>query len=126
MRLFEQMSIIKLLYMPIRAITLNSNYLLWSSYKVVKIFSSQQSVLGTMFVSFKKFVASQTMRKWINKYSKLVISWSLAAWVQTPSGASRCFLEEETLHSLLSTGWFQKRIRKCVYKLIASYTIELK
>jgi hypothetical protein len=25
-----------------------------------------------------------------------------------------------------STGWFQERIRKCVYKLIASYTIELK
>ena len=36
----------------------------------------------------------------------LVILRSLVAWVQTLSGASRCFLEQETLHSLLSTGWF--------------------
>jgi hypothetical protein len=34
----------------------------------------------------------------------------IAAWVQTQSGASRCFLEQETLHKLLSTGWFKKQI----------------
>jgi hypothetical protein len=39
---------------------------------------------------------------------------------------SLCFLEQETLHTLLGTGWFQERLRQCVYKLIASYTIELK
>jgi hypothetical protein len=33
---------------------------------------------------------------------------------------------KETLNSLLSTGWFQEWIRKCVYKLIVSYTIKLK
>jgi hypothetical protein len=44
--------------------------------------------------------------------------------IDQASGASRCFLEQETLHSLNSTGWFQERIRKCVYKLIASYTIK--
>ena len=36
-------------------------------------------------------------------------------WVQTQSGPSRCFLEQETLHSLLSTGWFQERIQECFY-----------
>ena len=30
------------------------------------------------------------------------------------------------LYKLLSNGWFQERIRECVYKLQASYTIELK
>jgi hypothetical protein len=35
-------------------------------------------------------------------------------------------LEQEILHSLFSTGLFQERIRKCVYKLIASYTVKLK
>ena len=28
-----------------------------------------------------------------------------------PIKCSRCFLEQETLPSLLSTGWFQERIR---------------
>jgi hypothetical protein len=41
------------------------------------------------------------------------------------SGASP-FLEQKALHSLLITGWFQEQIRKCVYKLMASYTIKLK
>jgi hypothetical protein len=31
-----------------------------------------------------------------------------------------------SLLCLLSTGWFQEQIWKCVYKLIASYTIKLK
>ena len=32
----------------------------------------------------------------------------------------------KTLRSVLSTCWFQERIRECFYKLIALYTIELK
>jgi hypothetical protein len=46
--------------------------------------------------------------------------------LKTLSGASRCFLKKETLHSLLNTGWFQERIQECVYKLIASHTIKVK
>jgi hypothetical protein len=42
------------------------------------------------------------------------------------SGASRCFFEQETLHLLLSTGWFQERIREGFNKLIVSNTIKLK
>ena len=42
------------------------------------------------------------------------------------SWTNRCFLEQEILHSLLSTGWIQEQIRECFYKLTASYTIELK
>ena len=42
------------------------------------------------------------------------------------SGTSHCLLEQETLHWLLSTGWFQKRIHECLYKLRAFFTIELK
>jgi hypothetical protein len=34
----------------------------------------------------------------------------------------KLFPEQEDLHSLLSTGWFQEQILNCVYKLIASYT----
>ena len=41
------------------------------------------------------------------------------------SGASCCFLEQETLHTLLKSGWFQKQIPECFYKLTAFYTIKL-
>jgi hypothetical protein len=69
---------------------------------------------------------------------KIVIKWRHGRGVQTsnvmiasrmgsnPDRVSLCFLEKETLHLLLSTGWFQERIQKCVYKQIASYTIDLK
>jgi hypothetical protein len=40
--------------------------------------------------------------------------------------ASRCFLEQHTLHSLLSTDWFEEWIRKFIFTSIASYTIDLK
>jgi hypothetical protein len=50
----------------------------------------------------------------------------IAAWVQTLLGASRCYLQQENLHSLLSIGWFQERIRKCFNKLIASNTIKIR
>jgi len=35
------------------------------------------------------------------------LSWRL--WVPAPSEAPCCFLEQETLPLLLSTGWFQER-----------------
>ena len=57
---------------------------------------------------------------------RLVIQGSLATWIQTKSGASHCFLEQEILHLLLSTGWFQERIQECFYMLKAFFTIELK
>ena len=41
-----------------------------------------------------------SMVKWL--HVRLVIQGSLAAWVQTLSGTSRYFLEQETLHWLLS------------------------
>jgi hypothetical protein len=37
--------------------------------------------------------------------------------IKTPTGARRCFLEKETLHSLFSTGLIRERNRECVYKL---------
>ena len=37
------------------------------------------------------------------------------SWVRAPSKAPRCFLEQETLPLLLSTGWFQERIRACFH-----------
>ena len=44
------------------------------------------------------------------------IKESLAAWIRTQSGASRYFLQQETLHSLLNIGWFQEWIREfCVH-----------
>jgi hypothetical protein len=39
-------------------------------------------------------------------------------WVHTLSGASHCFLEQETLHSLLSTNWFQEQIHECLNVVI--------
>ena len=33
--------------------------------------------------------------------------------------ANHCYLEQKTLHSLLSTGWFREQIRECFYKLTA-------
>jgi hypothetical protein len=36
--------------------------------------------------------------------------------VQTTSGASCCSQKQETLHSLLSTVWFEEQIPECLYK----------
>jgi hypothetical protein len=41
--------------------------------------------------------------------------------IQRLSGASRCYLEQESLLSLLSTAWFQGLIRGCSNKLAYSY-----
>jgi hypothetical protein len=54
--------------------------------------------------------SSGGMIEWLTRQA----SNDLVAWVQTPSGASRCLLGQETLLSLLSSGWFQERIRKCL------------
>ena len=35
------------------------------------------------------------------------------------TGASSCFLKQETLHSLLSTYWFQELFQECFFELIA-------
>ena len=40
--------------------------------------------------------------------------------------ASHCYLEQENVHTLLSTSWFREWIQECVYKLIAFSTTELK
>ena len=45
---------------------------------------------------------------------------------QTQSGTSRCFLQQEILHSLLRTEWFQEQIHECFYNLTDFYTIKLK
>ena len=52
----------------------------------------------------------------------------IASRVHTQSGASRCILEQETLHTLLSICCLriQKWVRVCFYKLEAFCTIELK
>ena len=44
--------------------------------------------------------------QWVARLTRNVevVGWS-------PIKGPRCFLEQETLPSLLSTGWFQKRIR---------------
>ena len=63
---------------------------------------------------------------WSVKCVRLEILGPLAIQVQTQSGASHCFLEQETLLSLVSTGWFKEWIWECAYKLVASYTIKLK
>ena len=62
--------------------------------------------------------------KWLTRQTSNLLS--LAALVQTLSGTNRSFLEQETLHRSLSTGWFQERIRECFYKLKAFFTIKLK
>jgi len=40
-----------------------------------------------------------------------VIGWCLSVVSSSPIKGSCCFLETETLPSLFSTGWLQKRIR---------------
>ena len=49
-----------------------------------------------------------------------VVEWLMAR-------ESCCFLEQETLPSLLSycTSWFQERIREYFYKLTAFYKIDI-
>jgi hypothetical protein len=47
-------------------------------------------------------------------------------WVKTPSGASHCLLEQETLNFFLSTVWFVVWIKECFNKLIVFNTFKLK
>jgi hypothetical protein len=51
---------------------------------------------------------------------------SIIGWNPDMTGASHCFIEQEVLHLLISTGHFQERIRNCVYKLVSSFKINLK
>ena len=41
--------------------------------------------------------------------------WNLSVVSSSPIKGPHCFLEQETLLSLLSTGWFQERIRVCLF-----------
>jgi hypothetical protein len=50
---------------------------------------------------------------------RLLILGMLYVRIQNLS-ISRCFLEQESLHQLLSTDWFQARIRELIYKLTLS------
>ena len=63
-------------------------------------------------------IQALTRKKWTYRRRGAVgsasDSWSVdtcQSWVRAPSKGPRCFLEQETLLSLLSTGWFQERIR---------------
>jgi hypothetical protein len=47
---------------------------------------------------------SGEVAKWLKRWTSKVL---LAVWVQTLSGASCCFHEQEPLHSLLRTDWFE-------------------
>ena len=59
------------------------------------------------------FLASGGVPEWLTRRTSnlRIAGLQVAAWVQTLSWTSRCFLERVTLHSLLSTSWFQERIR---------------
>ena len=46
------------------------------------------------------------MAQWVARLTRHV-----GAVGSSPIKGPRCFLEQETLHLLLSTGWFQERIR---------------
>jgi hypothetical protein len=73
------------------------------------------------------FYKSVTIQSWlIDKRVGQVILELLTAWLQTMSRASRCFFKQETLLSLLSTGWIQEGTRDCFNKLLDSDSIELK
>mgnify|MGYP000050098318 CR=1 len=58
----------------------------------------------------------------IGKYNETQ-GWRSGLWVarkvevvgSSPIKGPRCFVEQETLPLLLSTGWFQERIRACYH-----------
>ena len=89
--------------------------------------SSCLQVLRLVDVRFKHEVISSHLllivlrlfSNWPWIFTLQLLSWSFMltstvtcqSWVIAPSKAPACFLEQETLPRLLSTGWFQERIR---------------
>ena len=52
---------------------------------------------------------AESPRMWRGGLHLWLVMWR--SWVRTPIKGPRCFLEQETLPFLHSTGWFQERIR---------------
>jgi hypothetical protein len=76
-----------------------------------------KSRLAWFLCKFWLNICNGDMAEWFMlRTSNLMIVYLMGS---NPDRASLFSLEQETLHSLLSTGWFQERIRKSVYKLIA-------
>ena len=48
----------------------------------------------------------QGMAQWVARLTR-----NMEVVCLSPTKGSRCFTEQETLHLLHSTGWFQERIR---------------
>ena len=57
-------------------------------------------------------MCNYTRRGAVGSGSRLVIGGYLSVVRLSPIKGPRCFLEQETLLSLLRTGWFQERIRE--------------
>ena len=63
-------------------------------------------------MQFKTHLAYKTMDGVAQWVARLTCSrWMPVSHEFEPQQRPRCFLERETLLSLLSTGWFQERIR---------------
>ena len=75
------------------------------------------------------YITVNKNKKWgaFSKRVSIKLVYASKSYVKLYQGqAVFCFLDQETLHLLLSTGCFQERIRECFYKLIAFFTIVLK
>ena len=81
---------------------------------VIKVFS-YQALNDNYRISVKIITRTGTheYRQQQLKLTTLESSWDFKFGVESSSAIKgpRCFIEQETLLSLLSTGWFQERIR---------------
>ena len=71
---------------------------------------------GVKGISFSVLVNNETNRTNRGGVAQWVARLTLDRWILVsrefePIKGPRCFLEQETLLLLLSTGWFQERIR---------------
>ena len=80
---------------------------------------SQPQYVTSIAVVANKFVfviiihTGQSQKNWRGGVAQWVarLTRNVEVPVQAPSKAPRCFLEQETLPLLFSTGWFQEQIR---------------
>ena len=62
-----------------------------------------------------QWLARDNIRQWLVCLTHIL--WKACqSWVWNPIKASCCFIEQETLSSLLSTGWFQEQNRAWLNK----------
>ena len=102
----------------LKTIHVPSNFLLIDTYikLVILVFVSVDNYFPQMtnishFPQIKKQLNAEMQLGKVDRLDQQCTTRSWSVMSSNPTKTSLCFLEQETVASLLSTGWFQKQIQ---------------